>query len=193
MDRRRFIERGGLAVAAGAFPSIWIPRRPTERTILRSGLVYDGSGQPPFEADLLLESGRIIEIGTNLSSADAEVVDISGKAVAPGFIDIHSHTDLSLLINPQAESKVRQGVTTEVAGQDGSSILWDDGTFESIRDRYAGRYDATIDFRSLAGFFDHLERSPGSVNVASMVGAGSVREVVMGWEQREPSSTTSSG
>ena len=78
-----------------------------------------------------------------------------------------------LLVNPNAESKIRQGVTTEVVGQDGSSIgPWTDAQFESTRDSYRSRYDVEIDFRDMTGFFARLVRTPASVNLASMIGAG---------------------
>lgn len=134
---------------------------------------------------MAIENDRIVAISPNLSTSGADVIDAAGLAVAPGFIDIHSHTDISLLVNPNAESKVRQGVTTEVVGQDGSSIgPWSDATFESIRDGSRDRYGIIIDFRHLAEFFGRLDIEPPSVNLASMVGTGTVRNFVLGDQER---------
>jgi len=96
-------------------------------------------------------------------------------AVAPGFIDIHSHTDRVLLINPRAESKIRQGVTSEIIGQDGSSL----GPWRSTRS--PADPDEVVD---VAGFFERIERDGTAVNIASMIGAGTVRGEVIGDDDR---------
>ncbi|HAB51371.1 MAG TPA: hypothetical protein DCE80_04215, partial [Ignavibacteriales bacterium] len=89
--------------------------------IIKSGHVIDGTGKKEFIADVGIKNGKIIEIG-NLNSSDAEIlIDAKGLKVTPGFIDIHSHTDSDLILNQKAESKIRQGVTTEITGQDGFS------------------------------------------------------------------------
>ncbi|HZD03840.1 MAG TPA: amidohydrolase family protein, partial [Longimicrobiales bacterium] len=115
----------------------------------------------------------------------AEELDLRGLALAPGFIDIHSHADLSLLVEPRAESRIRQGVTLEVVGQDGSSVgPWSEEAFRSTRESYRERYGVDIDFRDLGGFLDRLDRTPPTVNLASMVGQGTVRSRVVGGEDR---------
>ncbi len=120
---------------------------------------------------------RIVDIGRDLSTAQAGVLDVRGLAVAPGFIDIHSHSDLELLEDPRAESKIRQGVTTEIIGQDGSSLgPWRDG---------APRGDGRP--RDVASFFEQLTSGKSAVNLSSMIGAGTVRGVVVGDEDRPPS------
>lgn len=195
-SRREFLR--SVSLAAGAlwsleFPqSAWLGIRTRSRVraelLLRGGVVYDGTGAPPREADVAIAGDRIEAIGPALEAPGAEVVRVNGLAVAPGFIDIHSHSDLVLLVDPRAQSKVRQGVTTEVVGQDGSSIgPWSDARFEETRTAYRSRYGIEIDFRDLAGFFRRLERDRPAVNLASMVGHGTVRSVVMG-ESAEPAS-----
>jgi len=89
--------------------------------IVHRGLIVDGSGRPAFKADIGILDGKIAEVGVLDPKHASEVVDASGLAVAPGFIDMHSHSDYVLLVNPKAESKVRQGVTTEVIGNCGNS------------------------------------------------------------------------
>ena len=87
--------------------------------LIRGGLVVDGSGSPPFSGDVAVEEGRIAAVG-ELDGADArETIDAAGRIVCPGFVDPHSHSDFTLLTNPDAQSTIRQGVTTEVVGNCG--------------------------------------------------------------------------
>jgi len=189
LDRRAFLARaaavaGTLAlgeVPAWALAPQWRSRGRAADWVLRGALVYDGSGRPPVEADVAIAGRRIEAVGPSLAVPGAQVMDLEGLALAPGFIDIHSHTDLVLLVDPAAQSKIRQGVTTEIAGQDGSSVgPWSDAEFEETRDTYRSRYGLELDFRELAGFFERLRRQGASVNLASMVGHGTVRAAVMG-------------
>src|SRR5687767_10974214 len=90
--------------------------------LIRGGYVVDGSGAAGREADVALQGGRISAIEPRSSRPARRVIDARGHAVAPGFIDIHTHSDFTLPLNPRAESKIRQGVTTEVAGNCGFSV-----------------------------------------------------------------------
>ncbi len=159
---------------------------PVSRTdlVIRHGTLIDGTGAPPRTGDIAITGDRISAIGRVPATGTVEI-DARGMAVAPGFIDIHSHADLSLLVNPRAESRVRQGVTLEVVGQDGSSIgPWSDGAFESTRDRYRRNYDVEIDFRDIGGFLDRIDRERPAVSVASMIGHGTIRGYVIGGADR---------
>jgi N-acyl-D-amino-acid deacylase len=151
--------------------------------VFRRGIIYDGSGSAPVQGDVAIAGGRIVEVGARLAVRGAEEVDLDGVALAPGFIDIHSHTDLQLLRDPRADSKVRQGVTTEVAGQDGSSVGWAEAQFPEVRERYL-RDGIEIGFRDVGGFLRHMDRHGAAVNFASMIGAGSVRGRVIGMADR---------
>jgi N-acyl-D-amino-acid deacylase len=147
--------------------------------VLRGAFVLDGSGAPGREADVAVTGDRITAVG-RVDEAGAEELDLRGLALAPGLIDIHSHADLSLLVEPRAESRIRQGITTEVVGQDGSSILWSAEQADTMDASYRRRYGVELGFRDLGGFFERLARTPATVNVASMVGHGSVRGLVLG-------------
>ncbi len=179
MKRRTFVQASsalGLAGLPGwTRAPFWSGRPPPASLLLKGGLVYDGTGSPPVEADVAVSGDRVSGIGRDLSEAGAEVIDVRGMAVAPGFIDIHSHTDRELLINPRAESKIRQGVTTEIVGQDGSSL----GPWRDTRAREDS--ERIVD---IAGFYQRLERDGTAVNIASMIGAGTVRGLVIGVDDR---------
>ncbi len=194
MIRRDFVRWGaaGLAGLAGRFgPATPFVRRTSGRQslVIRGGTLYDGTGGPPRSGDLAIAGDRIAEIGAVRTVGQIEI-DARGMAVAPGFIDIHSHADLSLLVNPRAESRIRQGVTLEVVGQDGSSIgPWSDSGFAFTRDRYRDSYGVEIDFRDPGGFLDRIDRERPAVNVATMVGHGTVRGLVVGSADRPATAT----
>jgi N-acyl-D-amino-acid deacylase len=152
--------------------------------VLRRGTVFDGTGAPGRELDVAVMGDRITEVG-RITATGSEEIDLAGMALSPGFIDIHSHADLSLLVNPNAESRIRQGVTLEIVGQDGSSVgPMSDAGFRGTRDRYRDSYGVDIDFQDLGGFLDQLDRTPATVNLATMIGHGTIRGLVVGGADR---------
>ncbi len=185
VTRRDFL-RQGVAMGGGLMVGAPMPLVAGQGhdLVLRNALVMDGSGGPGVVADVAVDGDRIVAVGRVVGRGRQEL-DLTDHVLAPGFIDIHSHAELSLLINPRAESRIRQGVTLEVVGQDGSSVgPWSDGQFESTRDRYASAYDVTIDFRDPVGFLRAVDRVRPAVNVATMVGQGTVRSFVVGGADR---------
>ena len=183
-DRRTFLKQGVALGAAGlAGPVPLLSRAGAPELVLRNAFLVDGSGAPGREADVAVTGDTITAVG-RVAESGLEEIDLTGRALAPGFIDIHSHADLNLLIEPRAESRIRQGVTTEVVGQDGSSILWSRQAMEERDARWRDAYGIEVDFRDLGGFLDRLERTPVAVNVASMVGHGTLRGAVVGFEDR---------
>lgn len=184
MDRRTFARTSTLA-ATGALvaPRLAHARSRHADLVLRGATVFDGTGAPGREVDVAVAGDRITEIGTGLA-AGSEELDLRGLALAPGFIDIHSHADLALFIEPRAESRIRQGITLEVVGQDGGSVgPWSEDQFQERRESYARR-GAVIDFRDPPGFLGGIDRLRPAVNVATMVGNGAVRGLVVGNEDR---------
>ncbi len=152
--------------------------------VLRRATVFDGTGAPGRELDIAITGDRITAVGT-ITEAGSEEIDLAGMALAPGFIDIHSHADLSLFVNPNAESRIRQGVTLEIVGQDGSSVgPMSEAGFRATRDRYRDVYGVDIDFRDLGGFLDQLDRTPATVTLATMIGHGTIRGRVVGGQDR---------
>jgi N-acyl-D-amino-acid deacylase len=184
MNRRTFLQASGALLLAPS-PELWGAPRSRATRVLRGALLFDGTGAPPREADVALAGERILAVGARLQVGRVPETDLRGLALAPGFVDIHSHTDLNLLVNPRAESKVRQGVTTEVTGQDGGSVgPWSDAEYQETRADYRRRFDVDLPFRDVAGFLAWMDAEGAAVHVASMVGHGTIRARVVGQQDR---------
>ncbi len=184
MDRREFIHAGAAFSLASLSGVRTLPWWESPDLVLRGATVFDGSGAPGVEADVAVRGDRIETVGP-IPARGAVEVDLRGKALAPGFIDIHTHADLPLLANPRAENRVLQGITLEVGGQCGGSPgPWGEEEYQAIRERYLAAYGVEVDFRDLGGFFRALERNPPSVNAACMVGHGTIRRTVVGHDDR---------
>lgn len=154
--------------------------------LIRDGNVFDGTGAPGKPGDIAIRDGRIVASGA-LSNGDADrVIDARGMAVAPGFIDIKTHSDFTLPINPKAESKVRQGVTTEIIGHCGFSVApCLAGKVDLLKD-YLSPSAPWLPFRAL-DFRTYLDTFPAtSVNAGMLVGHNTLRLMVMGMEDRAP-------
>jgi N-acyl-D-aspartate/D-glutamate deacylase len=153
--------------------------------LLRGGTLYDGSGRPGQRGDLAIVDGRIAALGDAPGSARREI-DVSGLAVTPGFIDIKTHSDFTLPINPKAESKVRQGVTTEIIGHCGFSVAPVlPGKVELLRD-YLSPSAPWLPFRETT-FPHYLDSFPATaVNAGMLVGHNTLRLMVMGMDNRPP-------
>lgn len=188
MKRRAFL----TSAAAGAvvFPSVLTSGCAGTKydLLITGGLVVDGTGTPGKEADVAVRGDRIVEIGPKLNPKRArEVIDAKGLVVTPGFIDPHTHTDVQLLANPKGESKIRQGVTTEMGGNCGSSYFpLSDASFEEVKKDVKKEFDVDVDWRDLKGFFARLEKSGVSFNYATLIGQGTIRDAVMGPYDKPP-------
>jgi len=154
--------------------------------ILKGGTVIDGTGQKAYPADVAMGEGTIAAIGSGLSCRQAKVLDATGLVVAPGFIDIHSHSDTSFLIDDRCESKLYQGVTSEVAGQCGASM------FPCLLDRLAQlteshdseeRAYTSTSFAQFRARVEQAGRRMGT-NLLALVGHGTLRTGVLGYENR---------
>ncbi|GHF85127.1 N-acyl-D-amino-acid deacylase [Amycolatopsis bartoniae] len=155
-------------------------------TVLRGARIADGTGAPLTRADVRISEGRIAEIGPSLTGR--RTIDAGGLVLAPGFIDMHSHSDLQILARPDHLAKVSQGVTTEVLGQDGLSYApVDDETLAALRQQLAGWNDDPPGFawswRSVGEYLDRLDEGI-AVNAAYLVPQGTVRMLVVGHDAR---------
>lgn len=144
--------------------------------------IIDGTGAPWYNADLAISGGVIAEIG-NLTSASAKIsIDAAGRVLSPGFIEIHGHSDATLLINPNAESSIHQGVTTECTGNCGSSLFpVNKNNFGHVLNHFTSFLNEyEIKWSSLAGLKKTYEKQGISVNVVPLVGHNTVRAAVKG-------------
>jgi N-acyl-D-amino-acid deacylase len=155
--------------------------------LIQQARIIDGSGAPSFVADVAIGGDTIAQIGPTSSSQARVMIDGTGLTVAPGFIDLHTHSDYTLLINPLAESKVHQGVTTEVIGNCGTSPApLGDEAYPIIHARMAQQYQLDVSWRTLDGYLERLAEAGIAVNVVPIIGHGTVRSAVMGYAQRAP-------
>jgi N-acyl-D-amino-acid deacylase len=160
-----------------------LAQQPPYDVIIEHGRVVDGTGAPWYAVDVGIRSGRIVAIG-HLDAAPAKQrIDAAGRIVAPGFIDMLGQSELTLLVDPHAPSKVFQGITTEITGEGNSVAPVNDAI---ARENAAGyrHYQIERDWSDFAGYFARLERQGIGINLASYVGATTVREMVIGYEDR---------
>ena len=160
-------------------------------TLIRGALILDGSGAEPFTADVLLRGGRIAEIGGRSRPAGARLIEADGLALAPGFIDMHAHSDLAVLTDGDHLAKTMQGVTTEVIGQDGLSYApVTDQTMATVREQIAGwnGIPEQLDFawRSVGEYLAEIDRRGSATHVAYLLPQGTIRMNVVGTEDRAP-------
>ncbi|MGH9775975.1 MAG: N-acyl-D-amino-acid deacylase family protein [Candidatus Acidiferrales bacterium] len=173
-----------LAFAAAAM------RRPASDpnsydVLIQHGRIYDGSGNPWYYGYVAIRGDRIAAIG-NLEGATATlVIDATGRAVSPGFIDMLGQSEASLLIDNRALSKLSQGITSEITGEGGSIAPQNEKTI-APQQPFLDHYHLTVDWTTLDGYFAHLEKIGTPINLGTYVGAAQVREAVIGDDDRAP-------
>lgn len=157
--------------------------------VIRNGWIVDGSGSEPFNGSIGVAGDRIAYVGREPVTG-GRTIDGNGLVIAPGFVDMHVHSDLAVVTDEVRESQVRQGVTTEVIGQDGLSYApVSDATLEVMQDLLAvwnGRPDLEFSWRTVGEYLDHIDRR-SRLNAAYLVPHGTVRHLVMGMEDRPAS------
>ncbi|MBZ5558898.1 MAG: D-aminoacylase [Acidobacteriia bacterium] len=164
------LSTAGLVAALVVLVSAQQPARPFDLLVTNARII-DGTGAPAVAGSVAVRDGRIAGVG-RVTGAAARTIDAHGLVLAPGFIDPHSHSDYALLTDGNAESKIRQGVTTEVIGESGSVA--------------PQKPTAARNWSDFAGYFAAIEKSKTSVNLLSYIGLGQVREFVMGNDDRDP-------
>ena len=148
--------------------------------LIKNCTVLDGSGKDAFKADVGVKDGRISALEQNLDAEALEVIDGGGLYLAPGFIDPHTHSDYTLVVDPKAESKIRQGVTTEVIGNCGMSPAPLLGASMEEAQAMAKQMDQEIDWVDMAGYVNKLNTNGIALNVVTLVGHNTVRGSVLG-------------
>src|SRR5216117_265818 len=153
--------------------------------IIRGGTVYDGSGAEPKQADVAIRGDRIVGVGDLKTARAKTIIDARGLAVAPGFINMLSWSNESLIQDGRSQSEIRQGVTTEIMGEGESMGPVNDRVREHmLREQADIRYE--IKWNTLAEYLRYLETRGVSCNVASFIGATTIRENVIGFEDKDP-------
>jgi N-acyl-D-amino-acid deacylase len=156
--------------------------------IIRNGDVYDGTGAPPVRADLAVRGDRIEKVGAVEGSAEREI-DASGRAVSPGFIDVHAHDDGAVISQPAMDFKIMQGVTTDVVGNCGAGVAPANDGFRSMFARGFGGIlgESELPWSTVAEYFRAVDAAHPACNVAAYVPHGVVRANVTGFDRRAPS------
>ena len=154
--------------------------------VIAHGRIIDGTGSPWYSGDIGIRAGRIAAIGNLERESRVTTVDAHGLVVAPGFIDMLGQSDLSILIEPRLPSKIYQGITTEITGEGNSVAPLDDAIIRADHSVYE-HYGVTPDWRTLRQYLARLERQGIGINFATYVGATSVRRMVLGDADRQPS------
>ena len=153
--------------------------------LIRNGHIMDGTGSPWYSADLGIRNGRIAAIGRLHDATARTVIDARNLLVTPGFIDMLGQSELTILVEPHLPSKIFQGITTEITGEGGSVAPVNDKMIEADRPGFE-HLKINPDWRTLAQYFSRLERQGLGINLATYVGATSVRRMVIGDDDRAP-------
>jgi len=192
ITRRRFLGETARAVAAasvvgGGLVLNGCSSRKDFDLVIKDGLVYDGLGNPGLVTDIGISRDLIKYLGKISYSRGRAVLEARGLAVAPGFIDVHDHSDVQLLVNPKAESAVHQGITTTISGNCGSSPFpIADEIFEQEKDSLKKRYEIDLTWRDIRGFFSRIEEKGIALNYGTLIGQGAIRGAAMGFNDRAP-------
>jgi N-acyl-D-amino-acid deacylase len=166
--------------ALGASPG---KKAPPYTLLFRNARVVDGTGAPWFLADVAVREGRIAAVGRLDAAKAGRVIDASGLILAPGFIDLLGQSEYNVLVDPRAASKITQGITSEVTGEGESIAPLDDRLIAENADTYK-KYGVFPSWRTLAGYFQTLERKGTAINLGTFIGSGLVRAMVIGRDNR---------
>lgn len=181
MNRRNFLKAtafGAAAFGISTLPGCGVKTKESFDTIIKNGVIYAGDGKEPIKGDIAIRGGKIAALGKDLGTNAGTVVDAQGLTVSPGFIDIHTHTDTNLFYAPKGDSRIFQGITTDLGGNcGGAPFVYSDEAWEKRKDKTRCGYPA---WRDIDGFYETLNQNKIGINYASLVGHGDVREAVVG-------------
>ncbi len=192
ITRRQFLKKSSsaLAVAGLGGSSLLLKGCSTKKDfdlIIKGGTILDGLGNEALQADIGINESLIRKIGNIPIAQGKSVIEAKDLTVCPGFIDVHDHTDIELLVNPKAESAIRQGTTTLVSGNCGSSPFpLTEKTYEEMKERLDEEYGLDLTWDDITGFFSRLEEKGMALNFSSLVGHGRIRGASMEFDDRPP-------
>ena len=167
-----------------ALPATAAPAKVQHDTVIRNGLIYDGSGKAPFHGDVAIDGDRITYVGPHAPGTGRSEIDAHGKAISPGFINMLAHPEESLLVDKRALSDITQGVTLEVMGEDSMGPLTP--LMKTDMKSHQGDLHYDIDWTTLGEYLEKLQGKGIAPNVAAFVGAGTVRINVLGEDDVQP-------
>jgi N-acyl-D-amino-acid deacylase len=153
--------------------------------VLTNGRVVDGTGAPWFRGDVGIKGDRIAAVGELSGASTVRRIDVGGRMVAPGFIDLLGQSEMYVLIDNRVESKIRQGITTEITGEGGSVAPLNDTLIAEMKP-FLDRFKLRVDWTDLAGYFRRFRETGSTINLGTFVGAASVRSVVLGLGDVQP-------
>jgi N-acyl-D-aspartate/D-glutamate deacylase len=172
---------GAFALAGAVATAQQAPRYDV---VIANGSVVDGSGNPWYRADVGIRDGHIVAVGRIDSRNATVLVDAAGKMISPGFIDLHTHSDVPLLVDGLAQSKVRQGVTLDVLGESLSVAPLEGVVLTDFKNQTKQRYNIDVDWTTVAGYFARLRKQGTSINVATGVAPQQVKRGIIGYQDR---------
>ena len=178
-----------VTLAALCVTAIWVMASDTAPfdLVITNGHIIDGTGSPWYSGDLGIRAGKVAAIGNLREQPRTRTIEAQGMVVAPGFIDMLGQSELTILVDPRLPSKIYQGITTEITGEGGSPAPLNDSIIQAEQTKYA-HYQITPDWRTLRQYFARLEKQGMGINLASYVGATQVRRMVLGDEDKQPTS-----
>jgi len=176
-----------LTLFACVFPALLACQQKPYDLVIRNGHIVDGTGSPWYAGDIAIRDGRIAAVGPVLGAKAGKTIDAHGMVVAPGFIDMLGQSDLTILVRPDLPSKIFQGITTEFTGEGSSAAPLNSRIIAADRLAY-DHLKITPDWQTLGQYFARLERQKIGINVGDYVGATQVRRMVIGDDDRAPTS-----
>src|SRR5258708_17730151 len=153
--------------------------------VITNGHIIDGTGSPWYSGDVGIRDGKIAAIGNLSAVSRRRTIDVGGKVVAPGFIDMLGQSEHTILVDPRLPSQIYQGITTEITGEGGSAAPLNDAIIQADRVDY-DHFKITPDWRTFRQYFARLEKQGMGINLASYVGATQVRRMVLGDDDKQP-------
>jgi N-acyl-D-amino-acid deacylase len=166
------------------FAAVWASaEHPAYDFIISGARIVDGTGSPWFYGDIAIKGDHIAALGDLHNASANHRIDAHGLVVSPGFIDVQGQSEFNILVDGRAASKIMQGVTTEITGEGTSIAPLNDRLLEDLRPE-AAKYHVDLDWRSLNEYFHHFEQARPAINLGTFVGAGGLREYVIGKDNR---------